>query len=192
MLGAEQSGFIEEMGFSNYQKIIDEAINELKESQFKKASLSPKDYINKIRCSIETDLELLIPSEYVSDVSERMNLYRRLSNIEKSSEIQKIELELKDRFGKIPEATIDLLESIKLRELAEKRFCEKIILKKEKMIITFNKNITQNILNNIIKIIQEDREQIYSIKEDDNKIKLYVNNIDSIYDGIKIIRKINI
>ena len=68
MLGAEQSGFIEEMGFSNYQKIIDEAINELKESQFKKASISPKDYTNKIRCSIETDLELLITIEYVSDL----------------------------------------------------------------------------------------------------------------------------
>ena len=191
MLGAEQSGFIEEMGFSNYQKIIDEAINELKESQFKKASISPKDYTNKIRCSIETDLELLIPIEYVSDLSERMNLYQRLSNIQQASEIEKIELELKDRFGKIPQETIDLLESIKLRELAEKRFCEKIILKKEKMIITFNKNITQNILNNIIKIIQEDRDHIFSIKEDNNKIKLYVNNVESIYDGIKTIQKIH-
>jgi transcription-repair coupling factor (superfamily II helicase) len=192
MLGAEQSGFIEEMGFSNYQKIIDEAINELKESEFKKASLSTKDYTNKIRCSIETDLELLIPIEYVSDLSERMNLYQRLSSIQKTSEIQKIELELKDRFGKIPEETIDLLESIKLRELAEKRFCEKIILKKEKMIITFNKHITQNILNNIIKIIQEDQGQIFSIKEDNNKMKLYVNNVESIYDGIKTLQKINI
>ena len=191
MLGAEQSGFIEEMGFSNYQKIIDEAINELKESQFKKASISPKDYTNKIRCSIETDLELLIPIEYVSDLSERMNLYQRLSNIQQASEIEKIELELKDRFGKIPQETIDLLESIKLRELAEKRFCEKIILKKEKMIITFNKNITQNILNNIINIIQEDRDHIFSIKEDNNKIKLYVNNVESIYHGIKTIQKIN-
>ena len=59
------------------------------------------------------------------------------------------------------------------------------------MIITFNKNITQNILNNIIKIIQEDRDHIFSIKEDNNKIKLYVNNVESIYDGIKTIQKIH-
>ena len=121
--------------------LVNKFYNELKESQFKKASLESKHYTNKTRCSIETDLELLIPSEYVSDLSERMSLYRRLSNLKQTSELQKIELELKDRFGNIPEATIGLLESIKLRELAEKIFCEKIILKKEKMIITFNKNI---------------------------------------------------
>ena len=192
MLGAEQSGFIEEMGFTNYQKILDEAITEIKESQFKKGSVHTDNYNNKIYCSIEADLELLIPTYYVSNVAERINLYQRLSTIKKAEELKLFKLELKDRFGNIPEATIDLLDSIQLRIIAEKIICTKIILKKNTMIMFFNQNIPNNVLNSIINIIQTDPQNIFSIKEEKEKIKVYVKNIDNIKSALEIIQKINI
>ena len=191
MLGAEQSGFIEEMGFTNYQKILEEAITELKETKFKKASIQSIDDSNKIYCSIETDLELLIPSNYISNVSERMNLYQRLSKCKKIDELKLFKKELKDRFGNIPNATIDLLESIKLRILAERIICEKIILKKDTMIMFFNNSIPENILNNIIKLIQINSQNSFYIKEKDQKIKLYAKDINSVKNALEIIQKIN-
>ena len=96
------------MGFTNYQKILEEAITELKETKFQKYSLKTTN----ITCNIETDLELLIPNNYVSDTSERLNLYKRISNIKTEEEIQIFTNELTDRFGIIPTETIELLKSI--------------------------------------------------------------------------------
>ena len=197
MLGAEESGFIEEMGFSNYQKLLDEAITELKETKFKKASLNIDVSNKSIKCSIETDLELLIPNDYVSDVSERMNLYKRLSSIRNLQEIEDFKIELVDRFGLLPKATSELLKSIELRGIGEKIHCEKIILKQQKMILTFDtKNKTTGLksetLNNIIKLIQKEYLNRYSIKEESDKIKLYVNEVDNIEESMKIINQINI
>jgi len=196
MLGAEQSGFIEEMGFSNYQKLLDEAITELKETKFKQSSLADTNFENSIKCSIETDLELLIPNTYVSDISERMNLYKRLSKFKDRIEIQKFKQELIDRFGDLPKETKELLKSITLRSLAELINCKKIILKKNNMIIVFreaenNQSISDKMLNNIIALVKSSKDQKYSIKEDQNKVKLYVKKINNIDDGIKIITKIN-
>ena len=196
MLGAEQSGFIENMGFSNYQKILDEAIMELKEKMFKNFSLKPEIQNGQINCSIETDLELLISNDYVSDVTERMDLYKRLSKIQKKEDVENFKKELADRFGKIPNESIDLIKSIKLRQLSEQINCQKIVLKKCRMIIIFNetkkiKNLNENILTNLIKLIQENKTNQYSIKEDENKMKLYVNDIQNIDDAIKIIQLIN-
>ena len=191
MLGAEQSGFIEEMGFVNYQKILEEAITELKEKKFQKYSLKK----NNITCNMETDLELLIPNNYVSDTSERLNLYKRISNIKTDEEIQVFTNELTDRFGIIPIETIELLKSISLRLLAEKIYCEKLILKKTKMIVTFNnhfqnENTHNKIFNNIINFVQYDSENQHSIKEDGGKIKLYLNGVSNINDAIEIMSKI--
>ena len=196
MLGAEQSGFIEEMGFSNYQKILDEAIVELKETKFKKHVLAENNFLDSITCSIETDLELLIPNKYVSDISERMNLYKRLSKLKNEIEIEVFKKELLDRFGNIPTETNELLKSISLRSLAEKINCEKIILKNNNMIIVFrefkyNESISENIIKNILNLVQNKENKNCSIKEVNNKMKLYVNNIKNINDGIKIITKIN-
>ena len=191
MLGAEQSGFIEEMGFTNYQKILDEAITELKESEFKKASLNINLTDKKTPCLIETDLELLIPNSYVSNVTERMNLYKRISNLTNTKEIQNFEIELKDRFGVIPQPTRDLLESIKLRGIADNTNCIKIILKQGKMIFTFNNQIKQDVLQNIIKLIQINKNNKYSIKEINNTIKVYVDNIHNIDEALQTIRKFN-
>ncbi|MAZ55522.1 MAG: transcription-repair coupling factor [Flavobacteriales bacterium] len=196
MLGGEQSGFIEEMGFTNYQRLLDEAIIELKETKFKESSLTDTSFQNSIRCSMETDLELLIPNTYVSDISERMNLYKRLSKFKNQVEIQKFKQELIDRFGDLPTETNELLKSITLRSLAELINCEKIILKNNNMILIFredtnNQSINGAILNNIIELIQSEKDKNHSIKEDQNKVKLYIKKIDNIDDGIKIINKIN-
>lgn len=189
MLGAEQSGFIEEMGFATYQKILNEAIEDLKENKFKKQSLEFNKNHNQIPCIIETDLELLLPSYYVSNVPERMDIYKRLSEIQDEKRIEEYEIELKDRFGKIPIATIALLESIRLKIIAEKLKCKKIILKQGKMIITFNHTIEQVVLNRIIQLIQVKNSQNYAIKEVDDLVKLYVQNINNIYDALKILKK---
>ena len=194
MLGAEQSGFIEEMGFANYQKILDEAIIELKEVTFKQSSFANNEFQSSIKCSIETDLELLIPNDYVSDVAERMNLYKKLSTSKQDVEIINFKKELTDRFGKIPKETIELINSIHLRSLAEKIKCEKIILKKNNMIIVFqekqmNKPMGQKVLNNIINLIQIDQNLGHSIKEENNRLKVYMKNVVNINDSIEIIKK---
>ncbi|MAQ31243.1 MAG: transcription-repair coupling factor [Flavobacteriales bacterium] len=195
MLGAEQSGYIEEMGFSNYQKILEEAITEIKETKFKKSSLISSSK-NQYKCILETDLELLIPSQYVSDVAERMKLYRRLSDVRSEEEIDTFQSELLDRFGEVPTPTNELLKSISLRLKAESIFCEKLILKHNAMIITFNnksasETIPNSVLNNIINTIQQDKSQTFSIKEKNDKLKFYIKNIRNIQDGIKIIDEIN-
>ena len=184
------------MGFSNYQKLLDEAITELKETKFKQDLLADTNFKNSIKCSMETDLELLIPNTYVSDISERMNLYKRLSKFKDRIDIQEFKEELIDRFGDLPKETNELLKSITLRSLAELINCEKIILKNNNMIIAFgeaknNQSISDKMLNNIIALVQRSKDQKYSIKEDQNKVKLYIKKIDNIDDGIKIINKIN-
>jgi len=196
MLGADQSGFIEEMGFSNYHKILDEAVIELKEQKLKTSSLSSSHLSYHKQCAIETDLELFIPNNYVSDVTERMRLYTRLSEIKETEEIENFKLELLDRFGEIPNATIELLKSISLKSLCEKICCEKIILKNRKMIIVFkncdqSKEFHDNILRNIITMIQLNPGDKYSLKETSEKIKLHINDVGNINDSIKIISKIN-
>ena len=125
-----------------------------------------------------------------------MDLYKRLSKIQKKEDVENFKKELADRFGKIPNESIDLIKSIKLRQLSEQINCQKIILKKCRMIIIFNetkkiKNLNEDILTNLIKLIQENKTNQYSIKEDENKMKLYVNDIQNIDDAIKIIQLIN-
>ncbi|MBJ04491.1 MAG: transcription-repair coupling factor [Flavobacteriales bacterium] len=189
MLGAEQSGFIEDMGFASYQKLLDEAISELKEKKFKSITLQSKAK-NSIQCTIETDLELFIPGDYIYNSTERVNLYKRISDLKSDDEVDNLEKELIDRFGKLPHATFELLKSIKLRILAQQLNCDKIILKQSKMIASFRmnkeKSINDIIINNMMKIIQESTLNKYSIKENDGKLKLYANNIKNLDETINI------
>ena len=141
-------------------------------------------------------MALLIPNNYVSDVAELMKLYTRLSQIKNESEIELFKHELIDRFGEIPRFTIDLIKSIYLRSIGEKIYCEKVILKRKKMIIIFSKHNSSGpahdkILHNIINMLQVDQENKYALKETNDKIKLYINSVESISESIKIINKIN-
>ncbi len=138
LLGGNQSGFISEIGFETYQKILDEAIQELKETDFKelfKDELANKAYVDD--CILETDLHLVLPDDYVNDITERLSLYRELDNCSTSQEMEQFKIRLKDRFGEIPIATIELIKALELRWLAKDIGFEKLVLKQNVLLATF-------------------------------------------------------
>ena len=138
LLGGEQSGFINEIGFDTYQKIMNEAIEELKENEFKDLyeedaeNNAPKEYVKDIQ--IDTDFELLFPDEYINNITERLNLYNELGNIKDEQGLQQFEQKLTDRFGALPQQAQALLTSMRIKWLATKIGIEKLVLKQGKMI----------------------------------------------------------
>lgn len=149
LLGAEQSGFIGDLGFETYQKILDEALVELKESELEsevksgQADGSPADtsVFDEIQfvadCHVDTDMELLIPDSYVENVSERINLYRRIDSLQDEAAIAAFVSELTDRFGPVPQSILELLQVVRLRWIAVGLGMERIMLKNGKMTISF-------------------------------------------------------
>jgi transcription-repair coupling factor (superfamily II helicase) len=131
LLGGEQSGFIAEIGFEMYHKILDEAIRDLKRKQFKdlfKEEIQEQDdFVTD--CSIDTDLEILIPDSYVENIAERLSLYTRLDNSENEEELQEFYTELQDRFGPVPQPVEDLFRTVRARKLAVDLGFEKMHLK---------------------------------------------------------------
>ncbi|WP_439951242.1 transcription-repair coupling factor [Formosa haliotis] len=135
LLGGEQSGFINDIGFDTYQKILSEAIEELKENEFKDLypdDDKPKEYVKDI--SIDTDFELLFPDDYVNNIAERLNLYTQLNNLKTEAELITFEKELIDRFGELPTQVVDLLNSVRVKWLAIHIGLEKIVMKQGKMV----------------------------------------------------------
>jgi transcription-repair coupling factor (superfamily II helicase) len=147
LLGGEQSGFINEIGFETYQKIMNEAIDELKENEFKDlynddeiasglAITKPqKEFVKDIL--IDTDFELLFPDNYINNVSERLNLYNELATIKTEEALQLFENKIIDRFGPLPKQAISLLSSMKIKWIATKIGIEKLVMKQGKMICYF-------------------------------------------------------
>ncbi len=137
LLGAEQSGFVNDMGFEVYHKILDEAVAELKETEFKELFQDEMDHQKfhalKEECIIETDLEILIPQNYVSNISERLNLYSRMDNLKTEDELEKFITGMQDRFGPLPDVAEDLMSSVRLRWAAIKLGFEKVTIKNEIM-----------------------------------------------------------
>nr|WP_209309623.1 transcription-repair coupling factor [Tamlana crocina] len=135
LLGGEQSGFINEIGFDTYQKILNEAIEELKENEFKELyneSEDDKVYVKDV--TIDTDFELLFPDDYINNIAERLNLYTQLNNLNKEEELKTFEKDLVDRFGELPKQVTDLLDSVQIKWLATKIGFEKVVMKKGKLI----------------------------------------------------------
>jgi transcription-repair coupling factor (superfamily II helicase) len=133
MLGGEQSGFMAEIGFEMYQKILDEAIRELKRTQFKelfKEEISRQDDFVQ-DCTIDTDLEILIPDDYVESIAERLSLYSRLDNCETEEELVAMEQEMVDRFGPLPPQVQELFITVRSRKLAVELGFERMILKND-------------------------------------------------------------
>ncbi len=131
LLGGEQSGFMAEIGFEMYQKILDEAIKELKRTQFKelfKEEIAKQDDFVQ-DCTIDTDLEILIPDDYVESITERLSLYTRLDNSETEEELQQMRVELIDRFGPIPREVEDLFITVRCRKLGVELGFERMLLK---------------------------------------------------------------
>lgn len=142
LLGGEQSGFIAEIGFEMYQKILAEAMRELRTTDFKdvfKEELERKqDFVSD--CTIDTDLEILIPDTYVENITERLSLYTQLDDLETDEELNKFALELQDRFGPIPPQVEDLFTTLRSRQIACQLGFEKLILKNEQMRLYFVSN----------------------------------------------------
>ncbi len=136
LLGGEQSGFINEIGFETYQKILSEAIEELKEKEFKnlyEESEGPKISFVK-EMTIDTDFELLFPDDYVNNITERLNLYTKLNELKTEAELQKFEKELLDRFGEMPKQAEDLLNSVRIKWIAISMGLERVIMKQKKLV----------------------------------------------------------
>jgi transcription-repair coupling factor (superfamily II helicase) len=162
MLGGEQSGFIAEIGFEMYHKILDEAIRELKRTQFKelyKEEIAQQDdFVSD--CSIDTDLEILIPDSYVESITERLSLYSRLDNCEDEQQLQDFHKEMTDRFGPIPAPVEDLFTTVRCRKLAVELGFEKMFLKNETLKCFFVSNpdspyFTSIIFNGILQFLQK-------------------------------------
>lgn len=136
LLGGEQSGFINEIGFETYQKILAEAIDELKEKEFKDLYAGTEHELKKFvkETVIDTDFELLFPDDYVNNITERLNLYQKLNTLNSEDELKQFEKELIDRFGELPKQARDLLNSVRLKWIAIDMGLERLVMKKKRLI----------------------------------------------------------
>jgi len=190
ILGAEQSGFISEIGFEMYQRILDEAIMELKESDFKGL------YDEKIpvhqefvrECLIETDLEIMLPDHYVTNITERLSLYKELDSINAEEDLLKFQEKLIDRFGPVPQKTQELLNTIRLRRMARSLGFEKISLRNGLLTATFITNkespfYQSNIFSVVLQFIQRYHKNC-RMKEVNDKLSLTFRDINSVSEAI--------
>ena len=148
LLGAEQSGFIADLGYETYQKILGEAVHELKTNEFADLIMGDADDDGRIsgdgfveECAVESDLELLFPNEYIPTSSERMLVYRELDSLESDDELAKFRTRLVDRFGSVPPMGEELLRVVPLRRLGKQLGVEKILLKGAQMVLYFVSNL---------------------------------------------------
>jgi transcription-repair coupling factor (superfamily II helicase) len=202
LLGAEQSGFIADIGFETYHRILNEAIRELKQEEFKdvfedKTKTQTQAFLNinpVSECQIDTDLELLFPENYIPETSERMLLYRELDNIENEDELQKYRERLIDRFGKLPIESHELIEIMKLRWKSVKLGMEKISLRNEKMICYFVPNQQSPFYqsSDFMKIIQfvQKNNSSCKMKEMNNKLTLIFDSVPNVEAAGSIFDKI--
>jgi len=197
LLGAEQSGFISDLGFDIYHKILDEAIAELKESEFKDLFLKESS-INEQNlttdCNIETDLEILIPDYYVSNISERLNLYSTVDSIKEEKALESFRSSLIDRFGPLPEPVKDLIETVRLRWHAEKLGFDKLTLKNKVLkayLPPSEKEVyyKSEIFTKILSYIQN-KPKNCKLNESKNKLILTISNVSSINEAIETLKTI--
>ncbi|MFY7965662.1 MAG: transcription-repair coupling factor [Chitinophagaceae bacterium] len=183
MLGGEQSGFMADIGFETYQKILQEAIRELKRKDFKdlfKDEISKQDdYVTD--CTIDTDLEILIPDSYVESITERLSLYTRLDNCEKEEDLKLFHEEMIDRFGAIPKSVEDLFTTVRCRWQAVRLGFEKMSLKENTMRCYFiNKNdspyFESDLFKNILDYLQTGTNKAH-LKQVAKNFLLVVNDI---------------
>ncbi len=212
LLGGEQSGFINEIGFEMYQKILDEAIMELREemegqmtddrrpmmaerwasSDIRHSTSDIKQYTRD--CTIDTDMEILIPTEYVSNITERLNLYRELDDSKTEMELVNFEMHLIDRFGPVPPQAMELIHTIRLRWLAMEIGFEKLILKNNRMTGYFipkqdSPYYQSEMFTKVLKFVQQNMKTS-KMKETNGKLTLSFESIKSIDDGIMALKRI--
>lgn len=194
LLGAEQTGYINDLGFDTYHKILDDAIQELKETDFKELfseELSEKIKILVQDCVIETDLEILIPDNYVSNTSERIQLYANLDNIKDEKALLKFRDGLKDRFGPIPESVGQLINSVGLRWIGEELGFEKINLKGGKLkayFVSGNDEYFKSDVFGKILTFAKTHSQRCRLKDISGKLILTIEDIDSVDKALEILK----
>jgi transcription-repair coupling factor (superfamily II helicase) len=191
MLGGEQSGFISEIGFEMYQKILNEAVDELKESEFKELFENPEttdDHFVR-DCVLETDQEVRLPDTYVNEVNERLSLYRAMDELKTKDELITFSEQLIDRFGPLPEEAEHLMNSFELRWLAQDLGFEKLVIKGQKMVGFFvsdqqSKFFESDVFQAILSGMQK-KELMCSLSEKNNRLKLIFQNVSSINNAKK-------
>lgn len=205
MLGGEQSGFIANIGFETYHRILDEAIGELKEEEFRKYFQKPvqeKDAGKEVQkelgkilfvqdCIIDTDLELMFPEDYISNVSERLRLYRDLDNLRNEDDLLNFENQLVDRFGSVPEPGRELLGIVPLRWTAIQLGYEKIVIRENRMILHFVSDqsspyYSSHVFRKIIQYIGKNPDRL-RVKEVKGKLTLRVEGISGIQDARQVL-----
>ncbi|MDR2814321.1 MAG: transcription-repair coupling factor [Prevotellaceae bacterium] len=213
LLGGEQSGFIAEIGFETYQKILNEALSELREEEW--ASAQPQESVREpgkataaeypppqrdsawsalLDCAIETDMELLIPDSYVSNVSEKILLYRELDNLQTEDEIAEFHTRMTDRFGAMPPEAEELLNVVRLRQAAVVLGFEKIILKNNLMIAYFVNNQLSSYYKSVTfeAVMQRiaSRPLQFKVKEQNGKLSLVAPRVSSIAQAMYVLKSI--
>ena len=201
MLGAEQSGFIADLGYETYQKILSEAVHELKEEEF--ASLYADEAQQRKQliennffvedCQIESDLELLFPELYVPSSSERMLLYRELDGLEEDKDVDAFRTRLLDRFGKIPEEAEELLQIVPLRRIAKRLGVERIFLKSGQMTLFLVSNLKSpyyqsDLFGKLISYIGKYPHNCM-LREKNEKRSMIIKNVKSVHRAVDILRE---
>ena len=199
LLGGEQSGFINEIGFDTYQKILNEAIEELKETEFKdlyQENIVDKVYVKDV--TIDSDFELLFPDDYVNNITERLSLYTKLNELKNNAELQKFETELIDRFGELPKQVTDLLNSVQIKWIATKAGFEKIVMKQGKLIGYFINDQQSSFYqsSNFTKVLQfvQSNPNACKMKEKQTRnglrLLLTFENIKSVKQALNVLKPI--
>ena len=201
LLGGEQSGFINEIGFETYQKIMNEAIEELKENEFKELYADEEQPVEKAYVKdlqLDTDFELLFPDEYINNISERLKLYNELSLIKDEITLQAYENKLVDRFGALPKQAVSLLNSIKIKWIATQLGIEKLVMKQGKMICYFVSDQQSSYyqswrFNQVLQFVQK-QSHLCKMKEKQTpnglRLLLTFENVKSIKKALKLMEMI--
>ena len=201
MLGAEQSGFIADLGYETYQKILEEAVDELKTEEFadlyadtgEKKQDSGSEYVHDTH--IESDLELMFPPTYIPNDSERISLYRELDNMEEERDIQAFSERLKDRFGKIPKKGKELIRVVRLRRMAKKLGMEKVVLKKGQLSLFLVSNTDSpyyqsEAFDKLIAFIQNHPREC-NLREQNGKRSIVIKNVSTVEAACAILQEID-
>jgi len=201
LLGGEQSGFIADVGYETYQKILDEAIRELKEEEFKdlfanekkkeKKNEKEKTFVSDF--SVDTDMEIMLPEDYVSSISERIRLYKELNDLKNNNELQAYESRLNDRFGPLPAPATALLDLVRLKWVAAPVGIEKIILKNNKLVAWFVSDPQSDYYStplfiSVMNFVNRKKDRI-SVKQTDNKLSFTVRDISTVAKAINLFKE---
>ncbi len=198
LLGGEQSGFINEIGFETYQKILSEAIEELKENEFKELyeeveGHKEKVYVKDIQ--LDTDFELLFPDDYINNITERLNLYTQLNEVKDEEGLQKFEADLVDRFGELPDQAQDLLNSVRIKWIATHIGLEKVVMKQGKFMGYFIADQQSNfyqtpVFTQVLQYVQSHSQQA-RLKEKQTRsglrLLLVFEKINSVEKALKVL-----